>query len=185
MARRGPGNRRANPKDDAAELWRAERRAKIVEYRGAGLTWRAIAAKLDVSHALVHAEYKRAIAERPVAALEEHRAEADATLRMVIAAHAKPKAIVSPKSALVLVRAVATHAKIFGYAAPDKVEHSGSIDVTRLSDEELRQVVDGTYLPGGGRTGDAAPAAGGDAASGVHPDDQPEAGEPDVDGSDR
>jgi hypothetical protein len=125
-------------------VYRAERRDQVIDLRVAGLTYRAIAQKLNVSLAVVHGDFDRAVRERPTEGIEQLRATADEILRAVLEGHVERARAGDDKSAHVVIKAVATHAKIFGYEAPQKVEMTGKdggpIETRAAQDELLSRI---------------------------------------------
>lgn len=121
------GNRRKrNAKDDAAEEARKDRAERVFKLRCRGLTYRKIGALVGVSAVQALADYRKAIAARPLPELDQMRAEADANLRDVQRWMRKSARMGDPKAAGEFTKAIQTHAKIFGYEAPKKTEHTGA-----------------------------------------------------------
>jgi hypothetical protein len=182
---RGVGNRQRKASDDQIEIAAAERRAKVLDLRAQGFGWREVGKKVGVSHEQARQDYERAVREIPAAAVEQHRADADGALRLVIRGHAARALKGSPESARVIVQAVKTHAAIFGYAAPKRIELSGTvaIDPGKMSDDELDRFIASGGRDGGARA--ATPSESAPPADGLHPVGEPAPGASDVDGADR
>lgn len=155
--RRGVGNRKHNAKDDAAEAMRAERREKCVRLRGAGYHWREVAQELGYcTHVEAMRDFKRAILERPHKAVDEYRAEADAVLADIIATYHKLAVQGDEKAAQVVIKAIATNARIQGFDAPQKTELTGKdggpMQVENAADDILSRLA--RIATGAGATAD-------------------------------
>lgn len=175
--RRGPGKRKKNAKDFAADVQRVDRQTQALDLRVEGLTIRAIAKKLNISVAQADRDVKQAIADRPNETADQMRARANEALEIILAGHlpaARGHAgsddveagASSEKSAQVVIKAIALHAKINGYEAAERHEVTGPgggpilhHDVTKLTDAELEALVRGEPVGGAASEGGAGAKA--------------------------
>ena len=122
----------------------AERRNQALELRKRGCTYRQIATALKTTVSAVHKYVHDEIARIPrdnaedVLVLELERLDRMIKGLDVRASQGDPKAV------LATVKLMERRAKYLGLDAPTKLEHSGSIDVTQMTDEELRRVAAGS-----------------------------------------
>jgi len=159
---------RVKPREKRAEkaTGRAERRLRILEMRKRGHAPERIATIEGVSAALVESEIRHGLAsffpkERDaMLALELARLD---DLRRFVYSKASRGDVPSVMASLKISE---RYAKYVGMDAPEKHEHSGAIkhlnvDVTKLSDSQLRELAGGTWptSAGGADSGGGARAA--------------------------
>jgi hypothetical protein len=149
--RRGRGRRPPNAKDAAAELARAERRARAFALRTECCSFPEIGRRLGISHTQAENDVKRAIAEHGEQTKVEQRALANGALEAVLEGHVSSARKGDHKSAHVVVSAVATHSRINGYEAPAEVAVSGmgllAIHVTAREAQAFDAVEEATGVP--------------------------------------
>lgn len=135
---RGTGNRQRTKGDVDADIVRAERRAKVLEYRQVyRFTFDRIGQVLGISGELARKDFVRAFAEWVPPNVVEYRRAAEATTDAVITRNAlvaqmgmkegssefdKLRQVRADK---LIIQAQALHARILGYEAPNKIEHTG------------------------------------------------------------
>jgi hypothetical protein len=162
--RRGAGRRQPNAKDDAADVARVDRRSEALRLRVSGHSFRAIARLLGVSVRQAHVDFQQAVAERPLENVEELRAMGNEALEAVLEGHLSAARKGDDKSAQVVIKAVAQHAKINGYEAPKKLEMTGKdggpLETRSTYDELLGRLARVATAAGEG-SGDPKPEPGG------------------------
>jgi hypothetical protein len=128
-SKRAAGGRRRNQrtaKDDAAESKWAVRREECVRLRSSGYTWSQVAKRLgycDPGNA--YRDFKKAVLERPAEAVDEMRARSNEALDVVMSGHLEKARNGDARSADVVIKAIAQHARLNGYEAPQKHELAG------------------------------------------------------------
>lgn len=121
----------------------AIRKARIVELRRQRRPWDAIGAEFDISAPRAYRIYREALAERPVAQVDEHRAEetelVDLAVRRLMGIAVNPQ--VSPRTQVEAWNAVRgfaeRKAKLLGLDAPMTVVTLDALDteIARLTAE--------------------------------------------------
>ena len=133
LAPRGPGAVTRHPYkkglEQTAEAKRALRRSRGLEFKARGWTFAAIGEELGVSEEQARQDYLRAVKACGAESAEELSAEADAILRAVIEGNTEMALAGSSENANVVIKAIAEHARIRGYRAPERLEHTGTLTV--------------------------------------------------------
>jgi len=124
--RRGTGHRKPNAKDVAAEVSRQDRRAHVLDLTVDGLSTRAIAKRLGVSHETVRKDVKRALTERSKRTKKRARALATERIGAIVAANmpeARSEGSTASKrrSGRLILSALALEARLNGLEAPKEV----------------------------------------------------------------
>jgi hypothetical protein len=123
--RRGPGRRKPNGADRAAEVVRQERRTEALRLCVGGLTMRAIGKRLGISHTQAEDDVRRALEEHGQQTRDQLRALTNLALDAVLEGHLEKARSGDGESARVVVLAVKQHARQNGYEAPKVLEVSG------------------------------------------------------------
>lgn len=137
--RRGPGNRKPNAGDRAAELERAARRERVNELTREGKNYREIAVILGVSVSTAYEDFQKLITHLPTDGVAEdrrkHTARLDAAYRRTeqlveaisAVAHSGNLAAIREVARLIdrQVSILARAARVNGVDAPEQREHTG------------------------------------------------------------
>lgn len=130
-------------KSEARQINIEERRQQALDYRKAGYSYRDIGARLDVSHEQVRRDIEAALA-----ALVDDTKDSAGQLRQLelerldmLTKALEPMAKVgNPGAVNSFLRVMERRAKLLGLDAP--VKQDISVDVTKLTDDELRAIIE-------------------------------------------
>lgn len=163
--RRGPGNRRRNAADDAAEAARQKRRDEVWRLRTVeGLSHQRIAQRVGVSVGTVENDIQRAREEHRPPDADELAAYVRAELQRAVKGLRRAVDKGSASAVQAHVKALDAFAKLHGLYAPTKSELSGPgggpVDIRAAQDEllgRLSRIAAGS----GSSAGDPKPDGGG------------------------
>jgi len=130
-------------KSEARQINIEERRQQALDFRKAGYSYRDIGARLEVSH-----EQARRDVEAALAALVADTKDSAEQLRqlelerldMLTKALEPMAAVGNPGAVNSFLRVMERRAKLLGLDAP--VKQDISVDVTKLTDDELRAIIE-------------------------------------------
>lgn len=162
--RRGVGRRKPNGKDVAATVERMDRRHEVLALTIDGLSGRAIAGQLGISHTQVQRDLKLALGERSEETSAQSRVLAKERIEAIIAAN-MPAArgefsLMKLDSGKLVLNAIALDAKINGYEAPKKLEMTGKDGgplETRSTHDDLLSRLTRIATANGAGAGDSKP----------------------------
>jgi hypothetical protein len=132
------------PRNRAAESRNIERTEQVFELKLAGLSFAEIGRRVGISKTYAFKLYRTAVEWRHDeirSLVDRERVLESERLEAVIAAHWPDRA--NPKSAHVILSALDRKARLFGLDAPQRFEHSGTIE-HESADERRRRIISET-----------------------------------------